>query len=387
MVPPFIYYIDSPASDQIIDTCSFRFSGWIASKMNIDPQELVLKTPEATILLNFIERPDVLNVYPDHFIAGFDAIVSVVLFHDSPSECELSGKIGNEEFNIPLTFHFSPNRYLCEGIKERKLNKIFSILQCPHCHSSNFSRYEGYIQCGHCNARFSKNMNAYNFLTDDLKSIGGVKPTGNVSSNNYDPSILDIIEKNPNKMILDNGAGLRSQWYENVVNFEIVSYPSTDVIGIGELLPFKKESFDIVLSLAVLEHVKNPFRCAEEIVRVLKPGGTLVVVVPFLQPFHGYPDHYYNMTSNGLKNLFKDDIEVIDCYVPRSGLPVYCLTWFLREYINSLPEKTATQFKNLTIGDLIRDAQDYLNDPFVTDLTPSGNMILACTNYLIGRKK
>jgi hypothetical protein len=27
--------------------------------------------------------------------------------------------------------------------------------------------------------------------------------------------------------------------------------------------------------------------------------------VPFLQPLHGYPHHYYNMTGEGLRNLFR----------------------------------------------------------------------------------
>jgi SAM-dependent methyltransferase len=138
-------------------------------------------------------------------------------------------------------------------------------------------------------------------LTDELKKQGSVKSTPNVSSNTYDSIVLKLINENKDKLILDNGAGLRYHWYENVINYEIVGFPSTDVVGISEVLPFKSESFDAVLSLSVLEHVKNPFKCAEEILRVLKPGGTLIMVVPFLQAYHGYPDHFYNMTSNRLK--------------------------------------------------------------------------------------
>lgn len=55
---------------------------------------------------------------------------------------------------------------------------------------------------------------------------------------------------------MDCGAGCRSDYYENVINYEIVSYDSTDVVGVGESLPFEDETFDAVLSCAVLEHVK-----------------------------------------------------------------------------------------------------------------------------------
>jgi len=100
-------------------------------------------------------------------------------------------------------------------------------------------------------------------------------------------------------------AGLKSFSYPNVVNMEIVPYASTDAVGVGQSLPFPDDTFDAVLSIAVLEHVNDPFLCARELIRVLKPGGRLMCAVPFLQPEHGYPHHYFNMTRMGLAELFK----------------------------------------------------------------------------------
>ncbi len=47
-----------------------------------------------------------------------------------------------------------------------------------------------------------------------------------------------------------------------------------------ERLPFAKDSFDLVLSHEVLEHVSDDRASTEEIVRVLKPGGRGVIIVP-----------------------------------------------------------------------------------------------------------
>jgi SAM-dependent methyltransferase len=387
MKNPFIYCIDAPVKDKLIDTFAFKFSGWIASTRVINTKEVYLKRDGQLFPLNLVKRLDVIKVYKNYYVFGFDEILSVFKLGDNKQEWELLFKIDEDWFNIPVEFNILPGLYRhAENMKKEKIKKIFPVLQCPYCEQSNFSQNEDYIQCNKCNSRFSHNLSQFNFLTDELKQIGAVKSTENISTNNYDPIILKIIKENKDKLILDNGAGLREHWYENVINYEIVDYPSTDVVGIGEVLPFKSESFDVVFSLSVLEHVKNPFQCSEEIIRVLKPGGILVAVVPFLQPYHGYPDHYYNMTSNGLKNLFNEKILIKECFVPQSGLPIWTLTWFLRSYISGLPEDIAEKFKKMRIEDLLQDAKNYLDSSIVKDLNSQTNEILACTNYLIGQK-
>jgi 2-polyprenyl-3-methyl-5-hydroxy-6-metoxy-1,4-benzoquinol methylase/uncharacterized protein YbaR (Trm112 family) len=45
----------------------------------------------------------------------------------------------------------------------------------------------------------------------------------------------------------------------------------------GRALPFKADSFDIVVSVGVLEHITRPKALIEEMVRVLKPGGTFLL--------------------------------------------------------------------------------------------------------------
>ncbi len=51
-------------------------------------------------------------------------------------------------------------------------------------------------------------------------------------------------------------------------------------------LPLRDESVDLVMSIAVLEHLADPVRAASEVARVLKPGGAFIGTVAFLEPFH-----------------------------------------------------------------------------------------------------
>ena len=52
------------------------------------------------------------------------------------------------------------------------------------------------------------------------------------------------------------------------------------VQAVGERLPFADGTFDLVFSHEVLEHVQDDRACAEEMVRVARPGGRIVVFVP-----------------------------------------------------------------------------------------------------------
>jgi SAM-dependent methyltransferase len=53
--------------------------------------------------------------------------------------------------------------------------------------------------------------------------------------------------------------------------------------GVGEHLPFAGESFDLVVCLWVLEHVREPLTVLHEVGRVLRPGGHLVFLTPNLR--------------------------------------------------------------------------------------------------------
>ena len=80
------------------------------------------------------------------------------------------------------------------------------------------------------------------------------------------------------------------------------------------------DSEDCVLCLEVLEHVADPFRAARELVRIIRPGGRLLLTVPFLTSYHGKgdtPDHagypdFWRFTHQGLEHLFAslDELQV-----------------------------------------------------------------------------
>jgi SAM-dependent methyltransferase len=227
----------------------------------------------------------------------------------------------------------------------------------------------------------------YDFLSPELRTRFCINDTDTISGNDYDQHALDLIARYPNGLILDCGAGNRSTYYDNVVNFETAAFESTDVLGVAEVLPFVDDSFDAVVALAVLEHVKDPFRCAAEIQRVLKPGGELICCAAFMQPYHGYPHHYYNMTHQGLRNLFSDGIEIDRIDVYDSISPIWSLTWMISSWADGLIGRSRDDFLNMRLQDFLAPTTTYLSSPFVTDLPRSKNLELALANVLFGKKR
>lgn len=216
----------------------------------------------------------------------------------------------------------------------------------------------------------------------------GINETESVNEWGEDSNISKLIKEN--NLILNIGAGYRNcteRYFSlsNVINTEVFNYPTTDIVCDGDNLPFKDNSFDVVLSLAVLEHVKNPWIHANEMIRVLKPGGIIYADVPFLQPYHGYPYHYYNMTTSGLKNLFEKKIKIIKHSVEPWQHPVYTLTWFLSKYYDFLDKKSREKFKKLTVEEIIKNGNNY-DLYYVKNLDKNKEEIIACGTTLIGKK-
>ena len=264
-----------------------------------------------------------------------------------------------------------------EGRRQRlPADRLYSLKQQKHERIRPLLRKD--LAC-------SESRLCFDFLTADVKREYGIVDTDNVSGNEYHSGALETIERHASGLVLDCGAGMRAVYYSNVVNFEVVPYDTTDVLGIGQCLPFQDESFDAVLSMAVLEHVNDPFLCAREIERVLKPGGELYCAVPFLQPFHAYPNHYYNMTHVGLANLFPG-LQVREQKVVRETLPIWGLTWILRNWAQGLQGVALDEFLNLRVSELIGEPLEYLERAFVTGLPEAKNFELACATVLVAVK-
>lgn len=80
-------------------------------------------------------------------------------------------------------------------------------------------------------------------------------------------------------------------------------YGHLDATADLERIPFAAASFEFVLCTETLEHLARPAAVLSELRRVLRPGGTLALTVPFLHIVHQAPHDYYRYTPYGLRHL------------------------------------------------------------------------------------
>ena len=75
----------------------------------------------------------------------------------------------------------------------------------------------------------------------------------------------------------------------------------------GRDLPFEDASFDALLCTEVLEHATDPIFLGREMRRVLKPGGSILITVPFIWGEHETPYDFRRFSSFGMLR-FLDEV-------------------------------------------------------------------------------
>jgi SAM-dependent methyltransferase len=79
-----------------------------------------------------------------------------------------------------------------------------------------------------------------------------------------------------------------------------------DLVADVTALPLATASVDRVASNSLFEHVAYPHRIIEESFRVLRPGGVMEVVMPFVWKRHGYPHDYVRLTPQFFERVCRE---------------------------------------------------------------------------------
>jgi SAM-dependent methyltransferase len=182
--------------------------------------------------------------------------------------------------------------------------------------------------------------------------------------------------------ILGQGMGPLAQARPiELVATDVSAGPLTALVCDAHDIPFADESFDGVIAQAVCEHVVDPYRCAEEMHRVLKKGGFLYAETPFIQQVHMGPYDFTRFTHSGHRRLFRRFDEIGSGPVCGPGM---ALAWSYEYFLLSFASSTAMRgllrgFARLT-SFFLKYFDYYLIDKPAAFDAASGFYFLGCKN-------
>lgn len=144
----------------------------------------------------------------------------------------------------------------------------------------------------------------------------------------------------PSSCLPMSAEGRRRRWI--YLNIDRTKAP--DIVADGARLPLRCASVDTVICTETLEHVAHPQEMVRECARVLRPGGTLIISVPFMYRLHSRPDDFWRFTEYGARMVVTEaGLEIVAlqplgrfftllCDIIKQGIseiPIAALRWLV----------------------------------------------------------
>ncbi len=223
-----------------------------------------------------------------------------------------------------------------------------AILCCPQCKSMDLSINRNDLVCKGCKQNYYIENGVFVFnkleqpsVIDNLDKIKHrlkkyykfydflIKVISPVYSEIHLKKFLRKYVNNHKGVVVNFGSG-NSNLSPDISNADIFAYENVDLVCDISNIPIQDDSVDIIINIAVLEHVPDPDKVVAEFYRVLKPGGKIFCYFPFIAGFHASPYDYSRRTFEGMKVLFKD-YQINSLQV--AGGPTSGMLWIVQEWM------------------------------------------------------
>lgn len=215
--------------------------------------------------------------------------------------------------------------------------RAVSLLRCPTCRGA-MTRADSRLTCSSCSKSFEV-ARGVPFLLDETRSsfrLPGVPSpqaqamarrswisigkrwgptiefnlTGRESMRRFKARLL---AEAPRPVVLNVGGKHAGSFSALVatdpavdcIELHVALAPRTNLVADPHALPLADASVDAVIIDAVLEHMIDPVRVAEEIFRVLRKGGLVYADSPFMVPVHGGTHDFLRFSSVAHRRLFR----------------------------------------------------------------------------------
>jgi SAM-dependent methyltransferase len=302
-----------------------------------------------------------------------------------------------------------------EGTPADGLERLLPLLRCPSCRAPLLASAAGVTCENRALAHSFPVVDGIPILIDESRSlffhddfrhhrrttmpppskfldaVASLLPTLNLNvaaTGNFERFAELALQGRSTARVLIVGGGISGAGMDVLAGNPAVELIETDVY-FGERtalicdahdLPFADESIDGVVVQAVLEHVLDPYRCVQEMHRVLKPDAPVYAETPFMQQVHVARYDFPRFSHLGHRRLFREFAEI------DSGVacgPAMALSWSYQYFLLSFCRRHATRVVTRGFAQITGFWLKYL-DRYLKD-TP-GALDAASGHYFLGRK-
>lgn len=212
---------------------------------------------------------------------------------------------------------------------------LYDILACPAC-KVRVIRQDETLTCTQCHKAYPIVNGVPVLLPDASVPVTQYQDELNIRPS-YDPWVHRVVLQSlpARAVILDVGAGNLTLSLPNVIRMDVTLTPYVDVVGDAHAMPFLPDTFDFIFSLAVFEHLRQPFIAAQELYAALKNGGYIYHECNFVFAYHGYPHHYFGTTQQGIEQIFAS-YEKLRSGVAPYQMPSFAIRMLLVSYLRDM---------------------------------------------------
>jgi SAM-dependent methyltransferase len=150
---------------------------------------------------------------------------------------------------------------------------------------------------------FTNTVKFYSRLLLDFQTLSALPGLSRVLSK-FRGEVLDIgCGQSPYRFLLNKN---NTKYFGvDIVEAARFDYHNPDVTYFnGEDIPFEDGRFDGIICTEVLEHVENYQKLIDEAYRVMKPGATGIITIPWSARYHYIPWDFFRYTPSSLKTMF-----------------------------------------------------------------------------------
>jgi SAM-dependent methyltransferase len=190
---------------------------------------------------------------------------------------------------------------------------LLEVLSCPKC-QGEFSLHHDQLICQGCGKVYDIQHGTPIFTRppSELRPSEKIDRGPHIGTpwrqSNWRFLDRQVFAFDQDALILDVGAG-RGDFADvlsgrNYIALDVYPYPEVDLVcDLTHTNPLRSNTFDAILLMNVLEHVYDTHAMLGQLASLLKPGGILIVAIPFLVKIHQAPVDFVRYTHYALERL------------------------------------------------------------------------------------